>query len=67
MLRIGRSVSIKESHVIDDFANRSDTVYRAEKTALFENLAPVNGTVADLLKKGGQTNADAKASVAPSE
>lgn len=67
MLRIGRSVSIKENHVIDDFANRSDTVYRAEKTALFENLAPVNGTVADLLKKGGQTNTDAQASVAPSE
>ncbi|MEE8807295.1 MAG: hypothetical protein SOI44_02620 [Lactimicrobium sp.] len=67
MLRIGRSVSVSESHVIDDFANRSDTVYQKSRTALFENLAPVNGTVADLLKKGGQTNADAQASVAPAE
>lgn len=52
MLRIARSVRVDQQRVVQDFSKRSDITYTAHKIELFQNLAPENGTIDELLIDG---------------
>ncbi len=49
MLRIARSVHIDEERIQNDFNLRLPITYQAHKIELFQNMAPVDGTLEELL------------------
>lgn len=53
MLRIARSMRTDTQAIAAAFSTKSAVSYEARRIQLFENLAPVNGTIDELLIDGG--------------
>ena len=55
MLRIARSIRVDQQLVVQDFSKESKITYTSRKIELFQNLAPENGTIDELLIDGSNS------------
>lgn len=60
MLRIARSVHIDEMRIQNDFKLREPITYKTHKLELFQNMAPVDGTLEELLIDAPETQEEAE-------
>lgn len=60
MMRIARSVHIDKTRIENDFNLRMPITYKTHKAELFQNMAPVDGTLEELLIDGEQVPNEAE-------
>lgn len=66
MLRIARSVRIDAEEIAAAYSTKSEISYQASRIQLFENLAPENGTIDELLIDGSSAGNQDAGSATPS-